>query len=141
MGINNWKADRAEETSAKSQDLKKSTGFENVKTIIADKIQKAAEALGEKATNPEAHYGMAQYGKQASEWLEQSADYVREFDYIQVDASIREYVGKKPGRSLLIAGGVGLMIGAILRRRYGGGFFDEQQIGKLGHDNTTRLFQ
>jgi ElaB/YqjD/DUF883 family membrane-anchored ribosome-binding protein len=60
---------------------------------------------------------MAQYGKQASEWLDQSADYVRQFDYVQADTRVREYVGKRPGLSLLIAGGVGLIIGAILRRR------------------------
>jgi len=117
MGMNYWKADKTEETSAESKTSDKSTGLPNVKTIIADKIQKAAEALGEKATNADAHQGMAQYGKQASEWLDQSADYVREFDYMQADAKIREYVGQKPGRSLLIAGGVGLIIGAILRRR------------------------
>ncbi|MFO7554661.1 MAG: DUF883 C-terminal domain-containing protein [Desulfobacterales bacterium] len=115
--MKNWTTDKAEETGAESQGSGKSTGFENVKNIIADKIHKAAEALGEKATNPDAHYGMAQYGKQASEWLDQSADYVREFDYMQADVRIREYVGQRPGRSLLIAGGVGLIIGAILRRR------------------------
>jgi ElaB/YqjD/DUF883 family membrane-anchored ribosome-binding protein len=60
---------------------------------------------------------MAQYGKQASEWLNQSAEYVRQFDYERADARFREYVGQSPGRSLLIAGGVGLIIGAILRRR------------------------
>ena len=64
--MKNWTTDKTEETSAKSQNFKKSTGFENVKTIIADKIHKAAEALGEKATNPDAQHGMAQYGKHAS---------------------------------------------------------------------------
>ena len=118
MGINNWKADKAEETFAQSQSSKKSTGFENVKTIIADKLHNVAEALDEKATNLDAHCGdMAHYGKQASEWLDQSADYVRQFDYVQADTRVREYVGKRPGRSLLIAGGVGLIIGAVLRRR------------------------
>ena len=111
MEINYWKADKAEETSAGS------TGFENVKTIIADKLHNAAETLGEKATNPDVPYGMAQYGKQASEWLVQSADYVRQFDYVKADTRVREYIGQRPGRSLLIAGGVGLIIGAILRRR------------------------
>ena len=57
MGINNWKADNAEENSAENQNSKKSTGIENVKTIIADKLHHAAETLGEKATNPDAHYG------------------------------------------------------------------------------------
>jgi ElaB/YqjD/DUF883 family membrane-anchored ribosome-binding protein len=117
MGKNNWTTDEAEETGPESKNSDKSTGFGNVKTIIADKIQKAADALGEKATNPDAHYGMAQYGKQASEWLDQSAEYFRQFDYVQAEASVREYVGKRPGRSLLIAGGVGLIIGAVLRRR------------------------
>jgi hypothetical protein len=37
--MKNWKADKAEETSAESKNSNKSTGFENVKTIIADKIQ------------------------------------------------------------------------------------------------------
>ncbi len=116
MGINNWTTDKAE-TGPESKNSDTSTGIENVKTIIADKLDKAAEALSEKATNPDAHYGMAQYGKQASLWLDQSADYVREFDYMQADARIREYVGQRPGRSLLIAGGVGLIIGVVLRRR------------------------
>jgi len=117
MGKNNWTTDKTEEISAESQNSDKSTGFENVKTIIADKIHKAAESLGEKATNPDAHHGMAQYRKQASEWLEQSAEYVLQFDHKQANARVREYVGQRPGRSLLIAGGVGLIMGAILRRR------------------------
>jgi ElaB/YqjD/DUF883 family membrane-anchored ribosome-binding protein len=49
--------------------------------------------------------------------LYQSEQYVRRFDHTQVDAKVREYVKQSPGQSLLIAGGVGLIIGAILRRR------------------------
>ena len=67
MGIHNWTADKTQETAAEFQGSDHSTGFENVKTIIADKIDKVAEALGEKAADPDAHCGMAQYGKQASE--------------------------------------------------------------------------
>jgi hypothetical protein len=117
MGINNRAADKIEETAAESQGSDKSTGFENVKNIIADKLHNAAEALGEKAADHEAQCGIAHYGKQASEWLDHSAEYVRQFDYEQADAKIREYVRQSPGRSLLIAGAVGLIIGAILRRR------------------------
>jgi len=105
------------ETLTDSQCADRSSGFENVKTVIADKIHKVAEVLGDKARDQKAQSGMAQYGKQASEWLDQSADYVRQFDHNQANARVREYVGKRPGRSLLIAGGVGLIIGAILRRR------------------------
>ena len=76
-----------------------------------------AEVLGEKVADQDAQCGIAHYGKQASEWLDQSAEYVRQFDYEQADARVREYVRQSPGRSLLLAGAVGLIIGAILRRR------------------------
>ena len=117
MGINNLVVDKTGETAVEFQGLGKSTGFENVKNIIADKMHNVAEALGEKAADQDAQSGKAQYGKQASEWLDQSAEYVRQFDYKQADDRVREYVRQSPGRSLLIAGAVGLIIGAILRRR------------------------
>jgi ElaB/YqjD/DUF883 family membrane-anchored ribosome-binding protein len=117
MGINNWVVDKTGETAVEFQGSGKSTGFENVKNIIADKMHNVAEALGEKATDQDAQSGKAQCGKKASEWLDQSAEYVRQFDYKQANARVREYVRQSPGRSLLIAGAVGLIIGAILRRR------------------------
>jgi ElaB/YqjD/DUF883 family membrane-anchored ribosome-binding protein len=117
MKIDNWAGSRTGETAAENQGSGKSTGFENLKNIIADKLHYGAEVLGEKAANQDAQSGIAQYGKQASEWLDKSAEYVRQFDCEQADARVREYVGRSPGRSLLIAGGVGLIIGAILRRR------------------------
>jgi len=117
MGINNSVLDKAGETAAEFQSSGKSKGFENVKNIIADKLHNAAGVLGEKAADQDAQSGKAQHVKKASEWLDQSADYVRQFDYKQANARIREYVGQSPGRSLLIAGAVGLIIGAILRRR------------------------
>ena len=117
MGINNSTVDKTGETAAEFQGSGKSTGFENVKNIIADKLHNVAEALSEKAADQDAQSGIAQCGKQASEWLDQSAEYVRQFDYEQADARVREYVRQSPGRSLLIAGAVGLIIGAILRRR------------------------
>jgi ElaB/YqjD/DUF883 family membrane-anchored ribosome-binding protein len=109
--------DKTGETATEFQGSDKSTGLENVKTIIADKLHEAAEALDKKASDKDARSGVAQYGRQASEWLDQSAEYVRQFDYKQTDASVRNYVRHNPGRSLLIAGAVGLIIGAIWRRR------------------------
>jgi ElaB/YqjD/DUF883 family membrane-anchored ribosome-binding protein len=117
MEKNDAVVDNTEETAAEFQGSGNSTGFENVKTVIADKLHKAAEAIGEKAADPDAQSGMAHYGNQVSRWLDQSAEYVRQFDYEQSDASVREYIRQSPGRSLLIAGGVGLIIGAMLRRR------------------------
>ena len=117
MGISNLETDKTAETAAGLQGSDKSTGFENVKNIIADKMHNAAGALNEKAADQDAHPAIAQCGKQASEWLSQSAEYVRHFDYEQADARLRDYVRQSPGRSVLIAGAVGLVIGAILRRR------------------------
>lgn len=117
MEINNWAGSRTGETAAEGQGSGKSTGFENLKNIIADKLHYGAEVLGEKAANQDTQSGIAQHGKQASEWLDKSAEYVRQFDCEQADARVREYVRQNPGRSLLIAGGVGLIIGVIFRRR------------------------
>ena len=95
----------------------KSTGFVKLKNIIADKLHSAAEGLGEKRADQDEESATANYRKQASEWLDHSAESLRKFDYKEADASIRGYVKESPGRSLLIAGAVGLIIGAILRRR------------------------
>lgn len=117
MEIYNSTDDMAEEAGAKFQNADKSTGFVNVRNIIADKLQNAADALGEKAAEHGTQGGMAQYAKQASGWLDQSSRCVRQFDYEQADAKVREAFRQNPGRSLVIAGLVGLVIGAIWGRR------------------------
>ena len=117
MGISNSIVDKTRETAAELQGSDESTGFENIKNIIADKIKYVAEALSEKAADQDPQCGIAQYATRASGWLDQSAEYVRQFDYEQTDAKVREYVSQSPGRSLVIAGAVGLIIGVILRRR------------------------
>ena len=61
--------------------------------------------------------GYLRINAEKSKWYRFDAD-VRQFDYYeQAEARVREYVRQSPGRSLLIAGAVGLIIGAILRRR------------------------
>jgi ElaB/YqjD/DUF883 family membrane-anchored ribosome-binding protein len=117
MATSNLAGDNTEKTGAEFQGSGKATGFENVKNSIADKLHSAAERLGEKGAEQDAQSAQAKYGKQASEWLDQSAEYVRKFDYKQTDAGIRAYVKQSPGRSLFIAGAVGLVIGAVVRRR------------------------
>ena len=113
MGEDYREGDKMEETAAASQGSGKCAGFEKVKNIIADKIHEAAKALKEKATASDE----PGYKNHASECLDQSAEYVRQFDYEKANARVRDYVGRSPGVSLLIAGGIGLFIGAILRRR------------------------
>ena len=109
--------ERTGDTTAEFQGSGKATGVENVTNSMAETLQEAAKGLGEKAAEQDAHSGIAQYGKQASDWLDQSAEYVRQFNYAQANARVRDYVKQSPGRSLLLAGTVGLVIGALLRRR------------------------
>jgi ElaB/YqjD/DUF883 family membrane-anchored ribosome-binding protein len=117
MGKAHREGDKMEETAAASQGSGKCAGFEKFKNIIADKIHEAAKSLKEKATASEAPSGEPRYESHASEWLDRSAECVRQFDYEKANARIRDYVGRSPGASLLIAGGIGLFTGAIIRRR------------------------
>ncbi len=117
METGTWRTETRGETAADCQSSDRSCICGDIKTVIADKMHKVAVAVGEKAADQDAQSAMAQYGKQASEMLDESADYIRKFDYEQTDAKVREYVGRHPQRSLLIAGGIGLIIGAIIGRR------------------------
>lgn len=116
MGENNSTDEITEEADAESQGPGRPTGFENIKNMIADKLHRIAEAIDENAPDSDAQSGMAQE-RQVSGWLDQSVEYIRQFDYEQANAKVREYIGQNPGRCLMIAGGAGLIIGAILRRR------------------------
>jgi ElaB/YqjD/DUF883 family membrane-anchored ribosome-binding protein len=116
MGDNDSSNDKTEETDAKFQSSDRPSSFEKIKNIIADKLHHIADTINEKTSAPDAQSGISQEN-QVSGWLNHSAEYVRQFDGEQANADVREYVGQNPGRCLLIAGGVGLIIGAILRRR------------------------
>ncbi len=119
MGITDLDIDPTGETTAGIEGSDRCCcDLANMKNIIADRLHEAAEALYEKASyQDETSEKMAQYGIKASEWLDQSAEYIRQFDYQEADAKVREYVRESPGRSLLIAGAVGLVIGAMCRHR------------------------
>ena len=96
----------------------KPQGFDKIKDTITHKLQDAADVVREKSqsysgTNQE----VANYGNQAAEWLNRSASYIEEINPQQVKKDVENQVRQNPGRSLLIAAGVGLVLGAILRRR------------------------
>jgi ElaB/YqjD/DUF883 family membrane-anchored ribosome-binding protein len=95
----------------------KPISFDTVKNSLADTLQTAADTLSNKVANKDSGCGLAQLGKQASEGLDRSAEYIREFDYKPADAKVREFVRGHPGSFLLIAGAIGLIIGAFVRRR------------------------
>lgn len=91
--------------------------FESVKNSIADTLHTAADTLGTKVAEKDSRCSLAQLGKQASERLDRSADYVRDFDYKPADAKVRKFFRDRPGSCLLFAGAVGLILGVFVRRR------------------------
>ncbi len=91
--------------------------FDRVKNTIADRIHEAADSIRQKTESDETPSAIGDYGKHASSLLDQSAEYIRDFDVQRIDTQIRGQIRNNPGRSLLIAMGAGLLLGMWLRRR------------------------
>ncbi len=88
--------------------------FNSVKQSIAEKLERAASSLGRQSEEGSV---LGPYGRQASEWLHQSAEYVRDFDIERADAELRNQIRMHPGRTILAGFGVGLLVGLLIRRR------------------------
>jgi ElaB/YqjD/DUF883 family membrane-anchored ribosome-binding protein len=97
---------------------RESPNFDKVKTTISDKLHSAAETLREKS---QAVYGknkdIAGYGNQTADWLNRSANYIEDINPQKLKGDLENQVRYHPGRSLLIAAGVGLVLGSLFRRR------------------------
>jgi len=92
-------------------------GFD-VKKTIADKLRSAAGKIRTKSSRSyDPNDTTSQYGQQAADLLEKGADYVGNFDSEKLKSDVQESVRKNPGRTLLIAGAVGLVLGTLIRRR------------------------
>jgi ElaB/YqjD/DUF883 family membrane-anchored ribosome-binding protein len=91
--------------------------FKQIKTTVADKLQAAATAIHQKADRSGQPPEVTAFGHRAAGWLERSADYVNEMEPQRLKTDIENQVRRNPGRSLLIAGIVGLALGGLLRRR------------------------
>ena len=94
-------------------------GFNKMKTTVAGKLHEAARRLQEQAGGAEAgpDGGMNNLGQRAGAWLERSANYVNDMEPQQLRSDLENQVRRNPGRSLLIAGAVGLLVGRLLRGR------------------------
>jgi ElaB/YqjD/DUF883 family membrane-anchored ribosome-binding protein len=91
--------------------------FKQIRATTADKLQSAAETLHEKADRSGQSAEISALGHRAADWLERSADYVSEMEPQRLKSDIEDKVRRNPGRSLLIAGIVGLALGSLMRRR------------------------
>jgi ElaB/YqjD/DUF883 family membrane-anchored ribosome-binding protein len=91
------------------------SGLESFKETVAGKLHVAAGAIQDRA-NQNPRHPMSSYASQAAGFLEGAADYVQRVDPQQVKSDIRNQVRQNPGKSLLIAGAVGLLFGVLVRR-------------------------
>lgn len=93
------------------------SSFDRVKQTAADKLRRAAATLHEQSERPDINENYGYYGQRTADWLERTADYVGELDPKQIRTDLEAQARRNPGRTLLIAGGVGLLLGAMLRGR------------------------
>ncbi|MEP7272552.1 MAG: hypothetical protein ABI882_13695 [Acidobacteriota bacterium] len=89
---------------------------DRIQARIADKLHQAADNLFGR-TDGAAPRDSAAFESQARSWLHNSADYIERLEPQKVKADLTEQVRRNPGRSLLVAGAAGLILGAIFRRR------------------------
>lgn len=89
-------------------------GSSPIKAKLAHGLRSAAASL--ERNGPQ--YGeMSGYVRKASRWLDNAGDYVEDLNPTQVKSDIQRQMRTNPGRSLLIAGAVGLIVGTLFRRR------------------------
>lgn len=92
--------------------------FDKVKSTVSTKLHEAADSLTGKVRNLAGNNPSAtQYGDQAANWLNRSADYIDDLTPGQIRNDMQKQVRDNPGRSLLIAAAAGLILGAVIRRR------------------------
>jgi hypothetical protein len=91
--------------------------FDRVKTTVANRMSRAAQILHDQSSRTGSESELSNLGNRAAEWLDRSAGYVKEAEPQRLKSDIETQVRRHPGRSLLIAGAVGLVLGSIFRRR------------------------
>jgi ElaB/YqjD/DUF883 family membrane-anchored ribosome-binding protein len=109
--------ERVVDYSRENVERQRDSIFKQIRTTAADKLQAAAQTLHQKADRSGQPSEVSALGHRAADWLERSADYVSEMEPQRLKSDIEDRVRRNPGRSLLIAGIVGLALGGLLRRR------------------------
>jgi ElaB/YqjD/DUF883 family membrane-anchored ribosome-binding protein len=93
-------------------------GIDRVKGAAAQVLDAAADLVRSRAEGASGQFSaLTGYGTQASDLLTRFARFVEELDIARLQRQVEDSVRRNPGRSLLIAGAVGLVLGATLRRR------------------------
>lgn len=106
-------AARQQTSSLRSEPASGSSTLETIKDTVANKLHAAAAGIQEKAAQHE-DSPIAGYAGQAAGWLDDAAEYVRDVDPQKVNTDLQNQVRQNPGRSLLVAGAAGLLLGFLL---------------------------
>lgn len=89
--------------------------LDTIKDTVASKLHAAAGVIQQKASeSPNTTAGS--YAGQAANWLDDAAGYVRDADPQKIKSDLQNQVRHNPGRSLLVAGAAGLLLGFLIRR-------------------------
>lgn len=93
-----------------------------LRSTVADKLHSGADQVRERSASmeirgvsPEARERIGRAGQRVAEGMDTTADWVRTADAQKVKAGIEEQIRTRPGRSLLIALGLGFVIGRLLK--------------------------
>lgn len=90
---------------------------DTIKSAIAEQLHTAASVIQDKVKQAnDQNSTVVRYGRCCSDWLEHSADYVRDLKLSQLNKDIQNQVRRNPGRSILIGAAIGLCLGALMRR-------------------------
>jgi ElaB/YqjD/DUF883 family membrane-anchored ribosome-binding protein len=93
------------------------SGLDQFKHTVAQKLSNAADALHQQTARVQQPSDLSRFGEKAADWLESSADYVSAMEPQKLKDDLAMQVRRNPGRSLLIVGAAGLILGKLLRRR------------------------
>ncbi len=102
----------------------KTKGVQQARAAVSEKLEVAKEKLGEvsaaagkrlREVKDQAGQATQVAREKAAEGLKQGYDRVRK-DFDGLNADVNAYVKDNPGRSILIAAGIGFVLGMMMRR-------------------------
>jgi len=94
--------------------------FTNITNKVSTGLEQIAGFIHEKAANlkpGEKSSTLTEYGQKTANALHSSANYLKQADFDQMQSDLRTTIKRNPERSLLVSLGVGILIGAILRKK------------------------
>src|SRR5262249_61693885 len=105
-----------EEKSSPKYDRSKSR-VDRLQYRIADQLRSEAGRLRSSVAPWEEDESGSAFKRDAARWLDNAAEYVDSVNLREIESDVKQHVRRNPGRSLLFAGAVGLLLGLVAKRR------------------------